>query len=332
MNDFDSFFLEQRYKKSIEARDNLKEISEKVDWEKFRPLIEPLYFDNSETGGRPQFDVIVMVKVIMLQTMYNLTDPELEFALNDRISFQHFIGIDNPVPDYSTIWRFKERLTKAGVAKQIHLQFLDQIHEQGYELKTGMIQDATFIEADIGKKRQTEEQKRRARNKEIRYSRRQKSHINIDAKFMKKGAETHHGYKLHTKVDADHVFIQDFDVTPANVADCKVDLSAKDDIRMFRDKGYSGTPLKAENIQDFTMKKAARNHPLTEDEKKFNKIASRIRVFVERPYAVIKRKFHRNHSRATRLARVMVSQMFSVLAYNITNFIALERKHLADAR
>jgi IS5 family transposase len=272
-----------------------------------------------------------MVKIIILQTLYNVSDPELEFALNDRISFQQFIGLDNPVPDYSTIWRFKERLTKAGIAKQIHEQFLQQVHENGYVVKTGMIQDATFIEADIGKKRQTEEQKKKKQNKEIRYSRRQKSHINTDATFSKKGAETHHGYKLHTKVDVDNVFIQDFETTTAKVSDNKVDLSSDDDKRMFRDKGYVGTPLKAENVQDFTMKRAARNRPLTEEEKKFNKIVSRIRVKVEWPYASIKRKFNRGRTRATKLIRVAICQMFSCLTYNIMNFISHERKRLADA-
>ncbi|GAB6055646.1 hypothetical protein JCM15415_09620 [Methanobacterium movens] len=77
-----------------------------IDWEAFRPVIRDMHDYQSERGGRPNNDEIVMIKMLVLQSWYGLSDPELERQLNDRISFQKFLGFPERFPDRSTVWSF----------------------------------------------------------------------------------------------------------------------------------------------------------------------------------------------------------------------------------
>ena len=108
------FALEERYKRILELGDKVAEFDTLIEWERFRPLIGDLYTNATEQGGRPNFDEILMVKLLVLQSMYGLSDPELERLANDRISFLKFLGFPEKIPDHSTIWFFRERLIRLG--------------------------------------------------------------------------------------------------------------------------------------------------------------------------------------------------------------------------
>jgi len=326
MERMDSFFFKMHYDKTLSGKDKLQKLKEIIDWERFRPILADLYNNRSEKGGRPNFDEIMMVKTIILQTIFDLSDEALEYNLNDRISFRVFIGLDEKVPDFTTIWRFKERISIAGKDKLIHEEFHRQIRERGYSVKKGVIQDAAIIESDIGKKRQAEEKKALDAGKVITYSPKQESHIDKDATFAKKGSKSYHGYKLHIKMDIDNKFIQEYGTTTASVHDSRVDLVKDGDNLALRDKGYFGVPLQSQKVRDYTMHRATRGKPLTEKEKWRNRIISRVRVLVERPFAVIKRVFGRARTRVKRLKRVNVQQCFNCLTYNLLNLVYLETK------
>jgi len=325
MERIDSFFLKMHYEESLSEKDKLRKIKEIIDWEKFRPIIGDLYDNNSSKGGRPNIDEVVMVKAIVLQTLFHLSDEALEFNMNDRISFQMFIGLDQKVPDFTTVWRFKERIGKEGIDKKIHEEFLRQVEEKGYSVQKGVMQDASIISSDIGKSRQNQERKKRKRGKKIRLTDKQLSHIDKDGTFVKKGNKSYHGYKVHIKTDIDNNFIRDYETTTASVHDSQIDLISKGDKLALRDKGYYGVPLKCQGVRDYTMKRASRGHPLTDEDKWRNKMISRVRILVEKPFAVIKRIFGRDHTRVTRLKRVHVQQFFNCFTYNLMNLAYLER-------
>jgi len=313
------------YEESLSEKDKLRKIKEIIEWEKFRPIIGDLYDNNSSKGGRPNIDEVVMVKAIVLQTLFHLSDEALEFNMNDRISFQMFIGLDQKVPDFTTVWRFKERIGKDGIDKKIHEEFLRQIEEKGYSIQKGVIQDASIISSDIGKSRQNQERKKRKRGKRVRLTDKQMSHIDKDATFVKKGNKSYHGYKLHIKTDINNNFIQDYETTTASVHDSQIDLVSEGDNMALRDKGYHGVPLKFQGVKDYTMKRASRGHPLSKEDKWRNKIISRVRILVEKPFAVIKRNFGRDRTRVTRLKRVHVQQFCNCFTYNLMNLAYLER-------
>jgi transposase, IS5 family len=113
-------------------------------------VIGDLYSNSTEQGGRPNFDDIVMIKLLVLQSMYGLFDPELERQANDKISFLKFLGFPEKIPDQSTIWYFRERLTKHKKLDLIWEELRHQENVLGLKIKKGTIQDATFITADPG--------------------------------------------------------------------------------------------------------------------------------------------------------------------------------------
>ena len=89
-------------------------ISERIDFEWISPILSDLYENNTDRGERPNYDAILMVKILLLQQWYNLSDPQIEREIGDGISFLYFLGYPEKVPNRNTIWYFHERLSKSG--------------------------------------------------------------------------------------------------------------------------------------------------------------------------------------------------------------------------
>jgi IS5 family transposase len=109
-----------------------------------------MYDNKSERGGRPNCDVILMFKILILQQWYGLSDLEVERQMADRISFMAFLGFPDPFPDSRTIWLFRERMAKTGTDKPVWAELQRQLNAKGLKVRHGIAQDATFIEADPG--------------------------------------------------------------------------------------------------------------------------------------------------------------------------------------
>ncbi len=119
-----------------------------IDFEAFRGLLEKELESERQRTGRPPYDVVFMFKILILQRLYSLSDEQLEYQINDRESFKRFLDLHmgSAVPDYSSIWRFRERLTETGVAKKLFDAFVQKLEEQGVITKAGTIVDASFVE------------------------------------------------------------------------------------------------------------------------------------------------------------------------------------------
>ncbi len=89
-----------------------------------------MYDNSTERGGRPNNDEIVMIKMLVLQQLYGLSDPELERQANDRISFQKFLGFPEIIPDRSTVWAFRERLKETDKDQKIWEELQRQIYSK----------------------------------------------------------------------------------------------------------------------------------------------------------------------------------------------------------
>jgi len=150
MNSLTDFALNEEYKHIQKLGDKLAELDSLIDWEAFRPIVSQLYHSNSIQGGRPNTDEVLLVKMVVLQSLYGISDPELERQANDRISFRKFLGFPDKIPDFTTIWHFRERLIEAGKEQEIWDQLQRQLEAKGLKIKKGVIQDATFITTDPG--------------------------------------------------------------------------------------------------------------------------------------------------------------------------------------
>lgn len=328
---FEAYILKEKYKKIQGLGDRLALMKEQIDWKPFIAIVKDAFDDNEETGGRPHTDEAVVVRCMLLQAWYGLSDPELEFQCNDRISFQNFLGLDKKVPDFSTIWRIRDRLKERGKEELIWNELQRQLDKKGYTIKKGVIQDASFIEADLGRKRYYEEKKAKQEGTTIEYSEKQKSHIDQDGSFSVKHGQVHYGYKGHIKTDVDYHIIRDYDVTSASVHDNQIDLVEEGDHAAYRDKGYFGKPLEAKDVEDKTMKRATKARKLNGGEQKRNKAISRVRAPGERPFSVIKRVFHGERTQVKTLERVMMKEMFKCFAYNLYQLVTLERQAILRA-
>ncbi|TFH12398.1 IS5 family transposase [Candidatus Bathyarchaeota archaeon] len=302
MDSFRSYMLRVAYQNIQKLGDRLAEAEKHIDWEQFRPIIQPMYNNQGPSGGRPNMDPVLMVKLLVLQAWYGLSDPELERQVADRISFQRFLGFPESAPDYSTVWSFRERLAKTGRDRLVWDELSKQLDEKGLRVRKGVVQDASFITSDPGhaaadKPRGTEAQTRRSR----------------DGSWSVKGGKSYFGYKLHMKMDLDHGLIRCQKASTASVHDSRVDLSLPGEV-VYRDKGYQGVEPRG---WDASMRRGARDHPLGIRDLLRNRRISRKRCPGERPFAVIKRVFGSGHVLVTNLGRVRVKMVFAFLCFNL---------------
>lgn len=322
---FNRFILEEQYKKVKGLGDRLELMKHQIDWRPFVPLVKSVFHDNKETGGRPHTDELVVVRSMLLQGWYNLSDQELEFQCYDRLSFRNFLGFPEKIPDFTTIWKIRDRLEETGMDTFIMAELQKQLDEKGLKVEKGMIQDAAFIEADLGKKRYRKEKNAKKKGETITYTEKQRQHMDKDGSFSVKHGQVHYGYKSHIKMDIDHHLVRDITVTTASVHDSKIDLATPQDV-IYRDRGYTGKETKAKG--NGSMKRGN----LTPHEKLRNKRISKKRAPGERPFSVVKRVFHGERTQVKTLGRVRVKETFKYFAYDLYQLVTLERKRLAVAR
>jgi IS5 family transposase len=250
-----------------------------------------------------------MIKILVLQHWYGLSDQRMERELATDIAFMHFVGFDNTIPDSTTIWLFKERLKEKNKYEAIWQELQRQLDSKGLIVKEGSIQDATFITSDPGRSGN------KPRGEEAK-TRRSK-----DGTWAKKGDELHFGYKLHENVDRQYGLIRAIETTTASVHDSQVDLSREGET-IYRDKGYFGASARGNSV---TMWRATRGHPLSAWDKRRNLQISKIRAPGERPFAVIKTVFKAAHVLVTTVARVHIKMIFTAMAYNLYQLRTLRK-------
>jgi len=308
MENLIDYALKTKFDKVKKLRNNLEEFNKLVNWRKFLKFF-PI---RSSFIGRPEYEKVLMIKILFLQSCYGLSDEEIEFQIHDRLSFQQFLGFPESIPDYSTIWRFREELTEGNIIEEIWSELQRQIKNHGITIEQGVIQDARFIHADPGKKNSG----MNGRGREAKTSR------SADGSWTKKGKKAVFGFKLHTKTDVKTKLITELAVTTAKTHDGRIDLASPDEI-VFRDRGYSGMETRA--IGDATMKRGN----LTIPEKLRNKRISKIRSRGEHPYATMTRSLKAGRTKLTTIARVNIQQIFVCFAYNVHRLNFLLKKAVA---
>jgi IS5 family transposase len=305
------FGLQEAYKRVEKLGDRLGAIASMIDWASFRPILSGMYANKSERGGRPNIDEVIMLKLLVLQQWYGLPDPELERQVADRLSFRKFLGFPETIPDFTTVWNFRERLTETGRDRAIWEELQRQLESLGLVVKQGTVQDATFITADPGHAKADTPRGEEAKTRRSK-----------DGTWAKKGAKSYFGYKLHTKLDLDHGLIRELETTTASIHDSQVDLSTEGEV-VYRDKGYQGAEA---NGSAATMKRAARGHPLSIRDQLRNRRIAKKRAPAERQYAVIKCVFKAGHVLVTTVERVKIKMLFTAFGYNLYQVYTLRKQ------
>jgi IS5 family transposase len=318
--------------------DPLERVSGSVDFELFRPILNEVFRkEASGAGGRPPWDYVLMFKILLLQQWYSIADDVTEYLVNDRLSFQRFLGLSlgDKVPDAKTIWLFRENLTRSGAYKRLFDLFSRQMEAQGVITRGGSIVDASFVDAP--KQRNSHEENKKIKEGEGSDLWKDKEHKNRqkdkDARWTKKGGETHYGYKDHVKIDNASKIIVDYSVTNAAVHDSQelVSLIDKEDKVLYGDSAYVGEDLhkalleQNPELQLKIKEKGYRNTPLTEEQKANNKEKSKVRARVEHVFGHMTNAYKGIFVRSIGIARARCQIGLKNLAYNLQRYECLMR-------
>ena len=225
----ENLFEEELTIAALSAMGNpLEQLAALVDFEMFRPELEDILVkkDCKSAAGRPQFDVVLMFKVIFLQRYYGLGDEQIQYQIIDRTSFRQFLGIHtvDEIPDEKTVWHVKNLLSKAGSFDVLFDKFRSYLDSKGLSFNEGKIIDASFVEAP--KQRNTREENEQIKSgggKDLWKDKpHKKCHKDTDARWTEKRGEKHYGYKLHAKADKKTKLIEKYVTTDASVHDSNV--------------------------------------------------------------------------------------------------------------
>ncbi len=251
-----------------------------VPWYRLTDKIKPYYFSNDNSqGGRPPFDLDLMLKIHSMQQWFGLSDPGMEDAIYDRNSFQKFLNIDlmvDKVPDETTILNFRHLLEKYGLAKTLFAEINSYLEEKNLLLKEGTVIDATLIAAPTSTKN-----KAKKRDPEMSSTKKNdqwyfgmKAHIGVQSK----GKPLVHSLESSTAKDHDSTKTEE--------------LLHGDETDVFADKAYDDKAIKQfcrrHGIFYGITNKAKRNKKLSNKQKKRNKQFSSVRAKVEHPFQIIK--------------------------------------------
>ena len=344
-----------------------------IDWEIFRSKLEQKLYPNRNPskGGRPPFDVLIMLKITILQALNgDLANEKTEYMLTDRASWQRFVGI-NPgakIPDENTIRDFKENVGSETMEELFEI-FNQNLLKNGVITAKGTLVDATFN--DVPRRRTTTKKENEAlkkgeipesltpienaKSKEERAHNNRISQTDTDATWAKKDNETHFGFKGHAAVDMESKIVTNVVVTTASVHDVKVYvrlicmafifLSAGIPVDFFvkyADSGYVGKDyvdilkLIFKEICDtcfHVIKRATKGHKLTGQDKSYNRSVAKKRCRVEHVFGAITNDMGGIHTKSIGLERNTRDIVIKFFAYNIKRaaFLFSKKENMATA-
>ena len=327
----------QRLEKLSKLGDSLEKLNRAIDWELFRPKLTKVFKKQAKgAGGRPPYDYVMLFKVLVLQRIYNLSDDQTEYQINDRMSFMRFLGLGlgDRVPDAKTIWLYRDTLTKANVIRELFDLFNAQLEDAGLITHTGTIVDATFVEAPRQHNHHNENEDIKKGNVPDAWKKPENIHKlrrkDMDARWTRKGREFHFGYKDHVKADADSKLITDYTVTPANVHDSQPmpTMINETDKAVYADSAYWGSVVAEalpQNVENCIQERGTKKQPLTEEQKASNRIKSKTRCRIEHIFGFMTNSMHGITVRSVGLARAEFNIGLTNLIYNLFRFEFLNR-------
>jgi len=328
------FDWQTRFEQLDNGGDPLTKLNEVVNWELFRKDLEKARDkERKSNAGRKPFDVVLMFKILILQSLYNLSDDQLEFQIRDRLSFMRFLGfsLGDTVPDAKTVWLFREQLTEANLVKTLFERFDKFLRKSGFSARKGQIVDASIVPAP--RQRNSRDENRQIKEGQVPegWSENKKRQKDTDARWTRKNGKNYYGYKNHVEVDVAYKLIRDYEVTPASTHDSHVFEELLDEDNTSRDvwgdAAYRGQEaldtLQERGFREHLQRKGCRHKKLTEREKRGNYTRSKIRSRVEHIFGVQSQRAGCLIMRAIGITRAAAKIGLRNLAYNIDRFCLL---------
>lgn len=300
-----------------QGESRLERIGARIDWSAVAALVAPIYGARS---GRPSYPPLVMVKAALLQQWYRLSDPELEEALADRLSFRRFCGLslEEATPDHVTIWRFRNELTQRKLAAALLVEVNRQLDGQGLMVKQGTLLDATLVKAQA--RRPTGGKRGQAA----------RSEVDPDADWTRQGGPYHFGYKAHLAVDQFSGLVRRAELTSAKVSESEIAerLICGDERAVYADKAYENKHrrlrLRARHIKDRILHRGHKHQvALPHWQQRRNRLIGPIRKHIERVFGTLKRSYGYTRVRYYSLAANTTQLLLMAIAFNLRKADAL---------
>jgi IS5 family transposase len=307
-------FIEAWLPKGAGANAALDRLAGLVKWYRFEKLIGHLRDEGSP--GRPGYPVLVLFRALLLQSLYGLSDRELEEALGDRLSFKRFVGLslEDATPDHTVLNRFRNQLVEQGLLEKLFGELDRQLENAGVILKRGTMLDATLIQAVSTPPKED----RPSNDPDARFTKRQ----------GKRGSTF--GYKAHVGVDEGSGLIRSVLTTPANINDTTPadGLIRGDEAVIWADAAYDTharrARLKAEGRKPRIARRPNRHHPeLPPRLKRYNLLIARRRAQVETTFATLKRRMRLTCIRYVGLAKASGQVLLACIAFNMRKWAAI---------
>lgn len=337
------FDVELRVQWLLAKGNPLSRLEAVIDWGSFRPLLEAVLDKPAQGPGGPRpNDPLKMFKALLVQRFYNLSDEQTEYQINDRLSFQQFIGwtLADKVPDANTLWDFREALVQAGAFEKLFALFDQQLRTRGLLAQPGKLVDASFV--DVPRQRNTREENATIKGggvpaewAEHPAKQRQKD---VEARWTKKNDEVHYGYKNHVKAEAQSKLIEKYAVTDASVHDSQMlaPLVEPTDGALYADSAYRSaeteTLLAQQQVSSQIHERAYRNRPLTGAQKETNRQKSKIRARIEHVFGYMSQSMKGFYLRYIGKRRNAAAIGLINLIYNLARYEQIVRLKLLPLR
>lgn len=298
----------------LKGSTRLDRLTDLVRWYRFEKLLGRL---REEGPGRPGYRPLMMFKALLLASLYGLSDAELEEALGDRLSFRRFagLGLEDEVPDHTTICRFRNRLIEAGLLEKLFDELHKQMDQAGVILRRGTMLDATVIETGAARPPRGEDEA-----------------LDPDAGFARRTGKpgSTYGYKAHVGVDEGSGLIRSVITTPANVNDTVPadELIRGDEKTVWGDAAYHtharAAALKARGVKTRLMRRPNKHHPrLPPRLARYNRLIARRRAAVETTFATLKRRMGLTAIRYIGLTKASAQILLVAMAFNLRRWDTL---------
>ncbi len=306
-------FAEAFVAAGVGSNRRLERIEGLFEWARFERLLKPL---RSELG-RKGYPALALFKGLLLQQWYGLSDPGLEEALLDRLSFRRFCGfsLDDGTPDETTFVRFRAALAERDLAEQLFGEVNRQLEGLGLVVKAGTLIDASLIEASVSRPPGTAGET---------------SPLDPDANWTRRGRRGYFGYKVHLAIDQGSDLVRAAILTPAKTAESEVadGLIQGDERAVYADKAYEHKQrrrrLKAAGIKDRIMHRSHKHQAaLPHWQQRRNRLIAPIRANVERLFGLIKRSYGYRRVRYRGIERNQSHLLLLCIAVNLRRAEAL---------
>lgn len=307
----------------------LEKIAAAIDWARFAAILSVLAA-SAGGPGRPAYPALAMFKAMLLAQWYRLSDPALEEALADRISFRRFCGfaLEATTPDETTLCRFRNALAAAGLGEALMAELDRQLGMCGVLVKEGTMIDATLVVAQAARPR--DDRVNQAPAPGDTAEPKVAPRVDPDAAFTKREGVTVYGYKAHVAVDRGSGLIRRARLTPANVHDTKEAdaLVMGDERAVYADMAYATharrANLKARGIKDRIMHRPNKHAPqLPRWQRRRNALIRVARAAVERTFGTLKRGYGYRQVRYFSLAANAIELHLKCLAFNLRRLAVL---------